>query len=110
MDYEDAGFMWLDCSNESRCLYSIMRSDGKQRLIAVFNMSDKTQSDYRIMIPSLKKIETLLYSDWQEFGGQTERGKEFVKQGKDELIVTLEAYSGILLKEGQEQLQQHLLS
>ena len=28
-DYENAGFQWLDCHQEERCIYAFERTDGK---------------------------------------------------------------------------------
>ena len=38
-DYRPEGFRWIDCHQETRCIYSIERRSGEQKLIALFNFS-----------------------------------------------------------------------
>ena len=47
-DYENAGFHWLDCHQEERCIYAFERTDGKERIAAVFNFSDEEQKGYKL--------------------------------------------------------------
>ncbi len=45
-DYRSEGFRWLDCHQESRCIYAMERSSGDEKIIAVFNFSGIEQKDY----------------------------------------------------------------
>lgn len=102
-DYREEGFQWLDCHQEDRCIYSILRSSKEEQLIAVFNFSDKVQRDYEIKIEKNKKCNLLLYSDWERFGGRT-REKIQVEADKfcvvkdESLVCTLNPFSGSLIQ------------
>ncbi|MBR4027317.1 MAG: 1,4-alpha-glucan branching protein GlgB, partial [Lachnospiraceae bacterium] len=50
LDYEQNGFQWLDCHQEERCIYTIERKGKKERVIAVFNFSDKKQCGYTVNV------------------------------------------------------------
>ena len=53
-DYENAGFHWLDCHQEERCIYAFERTDGKERIAAVFNFSDEDQKGYELPVEDVK--------------------------------------------------------
>ena len=71
-DYENAGFHWLDCHQEERCIYAFERTDGKERIAAVFNFSDEDQEGYELPITDAKELEVILASDDVTFGGSNE--------------------------------------
>ena len=98
MDYAEEGFEWLDCHSENKCLYAIMRKGKKDRLIAVLNLSEKNQSKYTLPVKSTKQSEVLLYTEWEEYGGKTEKGKEKVVCSKGQLVVDLAAFSGMIIR------------
>ncbi len=97
-DYSDYGFEWLDCHSEGKCLYAILRKGKSDNLVAVFNMGDRPQKDYRFIIPGKFKMEVLLYTDWEKFGGNTAIGSEKIVVNKNEVIVDLNAFSGAIVK------------
>ncbi len=105
-DYVDEGFNWLDCHQEERVIYAFERRSPKQRIAAIFNLSDQVQTDYVVEIPEGKKVSVLLDTDEQQYGGQTKRTKtKLTFEGKNKftfkdgkLTVTLPAYSGLLLE------------
>lgn len=100
LDYEEAGFQWLDCQSEKLCLYSMMRIGKNRRILALFNLSDRQQEDYQIQVPNRvdeETMEVLLYSDWEEFGGETPKGKERAEIRNHRISVKLAAYSGMLI-------------
>lgn len=69
-DYEQEGFQWLDCHQEERCVYAILRRGKEERLAAVFNFSGIEQS-YEFSLPEGTRAKVLINSDWQQFGGST---------------------------------------
>lgn len=97
MDYEDEGFQWLDCHSENKCLYAIIRKGKKDCVIAAFNLSEKTRSKYSIPVKRTKKSEVLLYTDWEEYGGKTAKGKERAACSHGQIVVDLAAFSGMLI-------------
>lgn len=60
-DYEREGFQWLDCRQESKCVYAFERMGGKERLAAVFNFSDKAQT-FQLRLENAKTYRVLLDS------------------------------------------------
>ena len=55
-DYEQTGFNWIDCHQESRCIYAFERASDKERVIAVFNFSDEKQ-EYELNIKKAKGLK-----------------------------------------------------
>ncbi len=68
-DYKEEGFAWLDCHQEDKCIYSIVRRSSDEELVAIFNFSGKEQEFYNEKIENGKGIQVLLNSDWKKFGG-----------------------------------------
>ncbi len=101
-DYEKEGFRWLDCHQEARCLYAMERRCEKERLIGIFNFSDKVQKDYSVKIADADNAQLLLHSDWEEFGGNTPRNSKNYDCSGGGLICTLPPFSGILLRNKKE--------
>lgn len=68
-DYAPEGFSWLDCHQEERCIYAFERTDGKERIAAVFNLSDQIQEGYRLPVKATVHASILLASDMEEYAG-----------------------------------------
>lgn len=96
-DCEQDGFSWLDCHQESRCLYALLRKGKKERLAAVFNFSDQQQKNYQVDIPDGGQGQLLLYTDWQEFGGNTPKEQQIATLENGTITCNLAPFSGILL-------------
>ena len=77
LDYEKNGFQWLDCHQEEKCIYTFMRTDGKQAIVAVFNFSDK-RCIYRMTAGKICRLRLLLASDNEQYGGDVQYGSETV--------------------------------
>lgn len=94
-DYTSDGFTWLDCHQEERCIYAFERTGGNERIIAVFNLSDKIQKDYKLTVPNAKKLHLLLASDMEQYGG-TKKYKDTDITLKDHAVsLTLEPFSSV---------------
>ena len=94
-DYENAGFHWLDCHQEERCIYAFERTDGKERIAAVFNFSDEDQEGYELPITDAKELEVILASDDVTFGGSKKYTKKKVKVTDGKAVLDLSAYSAV---------------
>ena len=94
-DYENAGFQWLDCHQEERCIYAFERTDGKDRIVAVFNFSDEDQKGYELPITDAKELEVILASDDVTFGGSKKYTKKKVKVTDGKAVLDLSAYSAV---------------
>lgn len=97
-DYNENGFKWLDCHQEDRCMYTILRESPGERLVAVFNFSNKKQKDYEVKIEKAAGANVLLYSDWERFSGSTPEMEPIARVEAERLICTLEPFSGMLLR------------
>ena len=68
LDHTYDGFKWIDCKSDNRCVFGYTRTDGAQRLLVLFNFSDKEAA----IVPEMNEnIITLLNTDWEIFGGKT---------------------------------------
>lgn len=95
-DYSPKGFTWLDCHQEARCIYAFERTDGRERIAAVFNFSDKEQEDFALTVPDGKEMTVLLASDRDIYGGvKPYEEKTVVKLKKETALLTLSAYSAV---------------
>lgn len=88
LDYDPAGFQWIECHMENRCVYAFQRTDGKQTVVAVFNFSGIEQKDVVFQVPAAwKRLKLLIASDAEQFGGTVRYGKDTkieVRKGGDE--------------------------
>ena len=100
-DYDSENFKWLDCHQEERCIYAVGRVSENRMLAGIFNFSDQEQEDYELEIPGEWQQEILLHTDWMDYGGEVEKGKEncslSVKKHQSKLTITLPRYSGIFI-------------
>lgn len=95
-DYGQKGFTWLDCHQEARCIYAFERTDGKERIAAVFNFSDKEQEDFELTVPGGRELTVLLASDRDIYGGEKSYEKKTVLQlKKEKAVLTLAPYSAV---------------
>lgn len=96
-DYEQTGFQWLDCSEEQRQLYAILRRGKGRSIAAVFNFSEQVQSDFAVEIPEAAGVEVLLYSDWQRYSGSTPESEPVCSFDAGTLTCSLQPFSALLL-------------
>lgn len=61
-DFDSRGFRWLDCHQEERCIYAFLRTDGKERVACIFNLSDKEQA-YTLHLPNCKHLSLLISNE-----------------------------------------------
>ena len=95
-DYRSEGFRWLDCHQESRCIYAMERSSGDEKIIAVFNFSGIEQKDYFFKTEE-GTYDILLSSNWDIYGG-TEKKKKSIRTKIGGLHLDLPAESAAYLK------------
>lgn len=93
-DYDPLNFEWCDCNSTDRCVYAIRRKSGAGDVLAIFNLSDWMQFDYKIEIGSMYKERLLIDSDWCSFGGSTPDAKTQYSRTTDSLIMDIPPYSG----------------
>ncbi len=98
-DYQEEGFTWADCHQESSCVYAICRKSSKEDLLAIFNFGNTTQKYTLPKEYAGMKYSLLLHTDWEQYGGTTLRPiRTKVFDLTKEML--LEPYSGMLFRKG----------
>ena len=96
-DYINEGFKWLDCSQEERRIYSILRQCSEQKIITIFNFSDLVQENYEVKGDGYNEAEVLLYSDWECFGGRTSVDSTIVSFDRNSIKCSLNPFSALIM-------------
>ena len=109
-DYEADGFAWIDCHEESWLLYAFERRGKGERIICMLNLGNEAQ-EYELCAPSDSeaeaagartegdsKLEMLIYTDWQRYGGSTPDEQLCIVPGKEGYTCHLSPYSGMLVR------------
>ena len=70
-DFEEAGFQWIDCSDNRHSVVSFIRRDRDSDgfVVAVCNFTPQPHSHYRIGVPEPGFYTELFNSDAREYGG-----------------------------------------
>ena len=93
LDFDKTGFEWIDCHQESNCIYAFMRTNGKQKIIAIFNFSDKPQ-EYTLKLEETDSLQLLLASDNELYGGTVSyKKKKIYKKTEQGFLVSLDKFS-----------------
>ena len=71
VDFEAAGFEWIDCHDSSQSVLSYLRKDqaGGQVAVALFNFTPVPRNNYRIGVPLEGFYREAVNSDAQLYGG-----------------------------------------
>jgi 1,4-alpha-glucan branching enzyme len=71
VDFDGAGFEWIDCHDSSQSVLSYIRKDraGEQIIAAVFNFTPVPRTNYRIGVPSPGFYREAINSDAELYGG-----------------------------------------
>ncbi|MEM7715184.1 MAG: 1,4-alpha-glucan branching enzyme, partial [Cyanobacteria bacterium P01_A01_bin.68] len=70
-DFEEAGFQWIDCSDNRHSVISFIRrdKDSDSFVVAICNFTPQPHSHYRIGVPEAGFYTELFNSDAREYGG-----------------------------------------
>ncbi len=70
-DYEQEGFQWIDCSDNSHSVVSFIRrsNDPNNYIVAVCNFTPQPHSHYRVGVPELGFYTEIFNSDAGQYGG-----------------------------------------
>jgi 1,4-alpha-glucan branching enzyme len=71
LDFEDAGFEWIDCHDSDQSVISFIRKpkSAAATILVVCNFTPVERSNYRVGVPFEGSWELLLNSDAAEYGG-----------------------------------------
>ena len=95
-DYDQAGFNWIDCHQEEKCIYVFERVGNGQRILFIFNFSDKKQV-YTFKNADFNSMKLLLASDNEIYGGCENYSKKRstrLKEGTAEIKIN--AFTGLM--------------
>ncbi|MEQ8754166.1 MAG: 1,4-alpha-glucan branching enzyme [Coleofasciculus sp. G1-WW12-02] len=70
-DYAEAGFEWIDCSDNRHSVVAFIRraKDSEEFVVTVCNFTPQPHSHYRIGVPEMGFYTELFNSDAREYGG-----------------------------------------
>lgn len=99
-DFESGNFQWLDDRQNTDCMFTMARLSENEGIAAIFNFSDRAAETHTVHFPNVKNMQMLLNTDWQMYGGQSEKTETLfamttVNNGKT-ITVSVPAFSGIL--------------
>ena len=97
-DFEQDGFSWWDCHEEEKCVYVFERRSKAQRILAVFNFSDKDQEAFRVRSEQDKKLNLLLSSQWEKYGGSQKQSRKAVPFENGIAKLDIPAFSGMIFE------------
>lgn len=97
-DYTNEGFSWVDCHQEDRCIYAFERKSGKERILAVFNFSDKVQEEYKLQLTDADSLTVLLASDMEKYAGPKKYKTLTLPLEDGSASLDLEPYSAVYYK------------
>ena len=91
-DFDNDGFMWIDCHEEGRCIYAYERRSLAERLVIVCKFTDTPEENYYCHIEGAKELRLLLASDSDRFAGP-------VHYDEDEVVKVVDNTAEIKLGE-----------
>ena len=92
MDYDTEGFRWIECHAEDQCVYAFERRSKKERIMAVFNFSDKEQ-EIEIKCEDKKTLKRVFSSEYKAYGSQEEKKEKIIKAKKEIATLNLKPFS-----------------
>lgn len=94
-DYEEGGFQWLDCHQEEKCIYAFERRSRKERLVAVFNFSDKKVDDFVLKVPGAEALIPVFSSNLEMYGGASREKRAKIKGEHQLFQIDMPPYSAL---------------
>ncbi len=105
LDFEPAGFEWLDCNDASQSIISYVRRGKTGLTVVVLNFTPVPRHDYRIPMPQAGKYREILNSDSSFYAGSNVgNGAELQTEahpwgGRDQsLTLNLPPLGGLILE------------
>lgn len=68
-DFDNDGFMWIDCHEEGRCIYAYERRSSTERLVIVCKFTNTPEKNYYCHVEGASGLKLLLASDADCFDG-----------------------------------------
>ena len=74
LDFDHAGFEWVDCNDEQHSVLSFLRKDADKSIITILNFTPVPRESYRIGVPEPGQYKVILNSDSHFYGGSNYSG------------------------------------
>ena len=87
LDYNPKAFKWLECNDEENVIYAYERTDGNQRMVAVFNLSNKPLINYPLEVKDATEMKMVISTEQECYGGQEKLNKGDVIRVKEDVII-----------------------
>jgi 1,4-alpha-glucan branching enzyme len=105
LDFEHAGFDWVDCHDSEQSVISYIRRDNAGRfVIIVLNFTPVTREGYRLGVPKNGQYKELFNSDAAVYGGSNQGNAGEISteqtpwmQQAQSLVLTLPPLAGLIL-------------
>lgn len=104
LDFDPAGFEWIDCEDREQSVLAYLRRDGAQHCVVVLNFTPVPRHGYRLGVPCAGLFQELLNSDSGHYGGSNLGNAGWVRtepvpaHGRPQsLCLTLPPLSGLIL-------------
>lgn len=68
-DFDNDGFMWIDCHEEGRCIYAYERCSSTERLVIVCKFTNTPEENYYCHVEGASGLKLLMASDADCFDG-----------------------------------------
>ena len=68
-DFDNDGFMWINCHEEGRCIYAYERRSSTERLVIVCKFTNTPEENYYCHVEGASGLKLLLASDADCFDG-----------------------------------------
>mgnify|MGYP004471135843 FL=1 len=68
-DFDNDGFIWIDCHEEGRCIYAYERRSSTERLVIVCKFTNTPEENYYCHVEGASGLKLLLASDADCFDG-----------------------------------------
>lgn len=68
-DYDLRGFRWINADNTQQSIYTFYRTDGKENMVCVFNMTPASYENYDIFVPCDGTYTEILNSEKDIYNG-----------------------------------------
>lgn len=94
-DFNQTGFMWLDCK-KGDCIYTFLRRSKRQTILAIFNFADISCDNYTLTLDRFKSAKLIMDSNWERFGGNIPNTPKEHKIVRNKLSLQIERFSGKL--------------
>ena len=107
LDYDPAGFSWIDCHDSDNSVVSFMRrsNDEEDTLVCICNFTPVPRHGYRLGVPHAGEYYELLNSDAERYGGSglenlqpMPSGPVYWQSCPHSILLTLPPLSTIVLK------------